>query len=95
MCQCSKSETHVALSSGHADLNSAVEGISQGTGVHNAAKDILSEGRSTIRCVDARACKAMVLRAGTGKGATPEYQTPPGPGGHAESRRGSVESASR
>lgn len=63
----SKTQTNVALSSREAGLNRAVEGISEGIGVHSALKQLFSEERGMFLSVDASACKGMLLRASTGK----------------------------
>ena len=60
----SKLQANVALSSGEAELNSAVKGISEAIG----PRELLREVTVTIRIlVDASACKGMLLRHSTGK----------------------------
>ena len=57
----------MALSSGEAELNSAVKGISEAIGLRELLREIL-QVTVTIRIhVDASACKGMLLRHGTGK----------------------------
>ena len=63
----SKLLANVALSSGEAELNSAVKGISEAIGLRELLREIL-QVTVTIRIhVDASACKGMLLRHGTGK----------------------------
>ena len=63
----SKLQANVALSSGEAELNSAVKGISEAIGLRELLREIL-QVTLTIRIhVDASACKGMLLRHGTGK----------------------------
>ena len=63
----SKLQANVALSSGEAELNSAVKGISEAIGLRELLREIL-QVTVTIRIhVDASACKGMLLRHGTGK----------------------------
>ena len=62
-----KLQANVALSSGEAEPNSAVEGISEAIGLRELLQEIL-QVTVTIRIhVDASACKGMLLRHGTGK----------------------------
>lgn len=62
ICPWSKTQATVSLSSGEAELNSAAKGISDCIGVYNAAKELFAEDRLLTVCVDASACKAMLLR---------------------------------
>ena len=60
-------QANVALSSGEAELNSAVKGISEAIGLRELLREIL-QVIVTIRIhLDASACKGMLLRHGTGK----------------------------
>lgn len=67
ICHWSNTQGNVALLSGEAELNSAVNIMSEGIGVINAAMEMFGERRTASLRVDASACKGMLLRAGTGK----------------------------
>lgn len=60
-------QTNIALSAGEAELSSAVKGISEGIGVYNVLKELLSEDRGLALSADANSCAGMLPRTGTGK----------------------------
>ena len=63
----SKKQANVALSSGEAELNAAVKGLSEGLGVAHLFRDFFG-AEPTIRLLtDASACKGMLLRQGCGR----------------------------
>lgn len=68
ICHWSGTQASVALSPGGGDLNSAVKVCLRALGVYNAASQrTLHRDRSMIPCVDANACKGILLRTGTGR----------------------------
>ena len=60
-------QSNVALSSADAELNATVKGLSEMVGCYNLIKEILLDSPTVSICVDASACKRMLLRHGTGK----------------------------
>ena len=63
----SKLQASVALSSGEAELNSAVKGVSEAIGLRELLREILQVSVTIRIHVDASACKGMLLRHATGK----------------------------
>ena len=63
----SKVQSNVALSSGEAELNAAVKGLSETIGLLNLISEIWSVVPTSRLYVDASACKGMILRHGSGK----------------------------
>lgn len=63
----SKTQSNIALSSGEAELNAAVKGVSEGVGVYELMNEILNMKMNMELFLDASACRGMVLRQGTGK----------------------------
>ena len=63
----SKIQSNVALSSGEADLNAAVKGLSEGLGVANLFRDFFGAEPAIRLLTDASACKGMLLRQGCGR----------------------------
>ena len=63
----SKTQSNIALSSGEAELNAAVKGLSETIGLYNLIAETWRVTPSVALCVDASACKGMVLRHGSGK----------------------------
>ena len=67
MSHWSKVQSNVALSSGEAELNAAVKGLSETIGLHNLISEIWGVVPTSRLYVDASACKGMILRRGSGK----------------------------
>lgn len=67
ICHLSNTQAVVAQSSGEAGLNSAVKGISEGTGVTNAVLELFGDIRKTTLSVGTGACEGMSLRTATGE----------------------------
>ena len=67
MSHWSKTQSNIALSSGEAELNAAVKGVSEGIGVYELMNEILNMKMNMELFVDASACRGMLLRQGTGK----------------------------
>ena len=63
----SKLQSNVALSSGEAELNSAVKGVSEAIGLQGLIKEMLDVHLAVRINVDASACRGMLLRQGSGK----------------------------
>ena len=63
----SKTQSNIALSSGEAELNAAVKGLSETIGLYNLISETWGVTPTAGLCVDASACKGMVLRHGSGK----------------------------
>ena len=63
----SKMQSNVALSSGEAELNAAVKGISEVIGVCELSKELGSSVNELELQTDASACKGMLLRRGAGR----------------------------
>ena len=63
----SKTRSKVALSSGEAELNGAVKGISELLGVLGLAIELCDPPRSLTLQTDASACRGMLLRRGAGR----------------------------
>lgn len=61
-CYRSKTQSNFALPSGGADLNSAVKGGSEATGVFNELREPFSENQGVILKMVAGACKEMLPR---------------------------------
>ena len=62
----SKMQANIALSSGEAELNSAVKGVSEIIGVKFLCDEMLVPLKMTLK-TDATVCKSILLRHGTGK----------------------------
>ena len=60
-------QSTIALSSGEAELNAAVKGMSETIGLYNLISETWGITPTVELCVDASACKGMVLRHGSGK----------------------------
>ena len=67
MAHWSKVQSNVALSSGEAELNAAVKGLSETIGLLNLITEIWGSIPTAKLHVDASACKGMILRHGSGK----------------------------
>ena len=67
LCHWSKLQSTVALSSGEAELNAAVKGISEMIGVYKLVKGLIYKAVPMKVMIDASACKGMLLRHGVGK----------------------------
>ena len=67
MAHWSKVQSNVALSSGEAELNAAVKGLSETIGLINLTSEIWGATPTAKLYVDASACKGMLLRHGAGK----------------------------
>ena len=63
----SKLQSNVALSSGEAELNAAVKGLSEVIGAFELLKEMTHEEVQVELLTDASACKGMLLRHGVGK----------------------------
>ena len=63
----SKLQANVALSSGEAELNSAVKGISEAIGLKELMQEVLGVSPEITFHVDASACRGILLRQGAGK----------------------------
>ena len=63
----SKSQSYVALSSGEAELNAAVKGMTELIGATELYQELQNENVLKQLRVDANACKGMILRKGVGK----------------------------
>ena len=63
----SKTQSNIALSSGEAELNAAVKGVSEGIGVYELMREILNHELELKLFVDASACRGILLRQGAGK----------------------------
>ena len=63
----SKMQSNVALSSAEAELNATVKGLGEMVGYYNLIEEIFLDSPTVSICVDASACKGMLLRHGTGK----------------------------
>ena len=63
----SKTQSNIALSSGEAELNAAVKGVSEGIGAYELMREIFNDELEMKLFVDASACRGMVLRQGAGK----------------------------
>lgn len=63
----SKMQANVALSSGEAELNSAVKGISEAIGLKELLEEMVDVSPEITLHVDASACRGMLLRQGAGK----------------------------
>lgn len=62
----SKLQSNITLSCGEAELNAAVNGISEGVGVVDVYRDMFGIQPPLDICADDRACKGMLLRIGAG-----------------------------
>ena len=67
VCHWSKLQSNLALSSGEAELNAAVKGISESIGVRELLEELTNMKVDMSLMTDANACKGMLLRHGTGK----------------------------
>ena len=67
MAHWSKTQSNIALSSGEAELNSCVKGISELIGMYNLIVEIMRVNPKRKLCTDASACKGMLLRHGVGR----------------------------
>ena len=63
----SKMQSNIASSSAEAELNACVKGLSEGLGLLNLISEALRVGPSLSFCIDASACRGMLLRHGAGK----------------------------
>ena len=63
----SKLQSNVALSSGEAELNSAVKGVSEAIGLQELIKEVFDVHLAVRLNVDASACRGILLRQGSGK----------------------------
>ena len=63
----SKTQSNVALSSGEAELNSAVKALSEMIGLRLLLSEVSGSVSSLSLHVDSFACKAMLLRQGAGR----------------------------
>ena len=63
----SKVQSNVALSSGEAELNAAVKGISESIGLTEIVQECLGVKLNVEIKVDANACKGILLRHGAGR----------------------------
>ena len=63
----SKTQSNVALSSGEAELNAAVKGVSEALGFWNFVKELFGEELQIHLKVDSSACHGMILRHGAGR----------------------------
>lgn len=63
----SKVQSNVALSSGEAELNSAVKGVSEAIGLQELIKEVFDINLAVRINVDASACRGILLRQGSGK----------------------------
>ena len=63
----SKLQSNVALSSGEAELNAAVKGMSEAIGLSELVHEIFQVRPGIKLTVDASACKGMLLRQGAGR----------------------------
>ena len=63
----SKLQANVALSSGEAELNAAVKGISEAIGMAELVKEVAGVEPRIRLHTDANACRGMLLRQGAGK----------------------------
>ena len=63
----SKLQSNVSLSSGEAELNAAVKGISEIIGANELYKELGGAGHGLEVQTDASACKGMLLRRGAGR----------------------------
>ena len=57
----------MALSSGEAELNSAVKGVSEAIGLQELIKEVFDVHLAVRLNVDASACRGILLRQGAGK----------------------------
>ena len=67
LCHWSKTQSNVALSSGEAELNSGVKGLSELLGMYNLIVETLRVNPLLELYTDASACKGMLLRHGVGR----------------------------
>ena len=67
MAHWSKSQSNVALSSGEAELNATVKGLSELIGLCHLVEETQKVSVNLVLCTDANACKGMLLRHGAGK----------------------------
>ena len=63
----SKLQSNVALSSGEAELNGAVKGLSEALGLWHVIKEVTGAEVKMKMHTDASACKGMLLRHGAGR----------------------------
>ena len=56
-----------SLSSGEAEMNAYVKGLSEVLGLHNLINETMGVTTTMKMCTDASACKGMLLRHGAGK----------------------------
>ena len=63
----SKTQSNIALSSGEAELNAAVKGVSEGIGIWELMRELTGTIMQMSLHVDSSACKGMLLRHGSGK----------------------------
>ena len=63
----SKLQSNVALSSGEAELNATVKGLSEAIGIWELVHEVTGRQLEIKLHVDSSACKGMVLRHGAGK----------------------------
>ena len=63
----SKVQSNVALSSGEAELNSAVKGVSEAIGLKELIQEVFDINLAVRIDVDASACRGILLRQGSGK----------------------------
>lgn len=81
LCHRSKTQAKVALSSGEAELNSAVKGISEVIRAMHVLLELFAEYRSMVLSVGANTYKGMLLQVCAGKVKTLQHQTALGLGG--------------
>lgn len=62
-----KTQSNIALTSGEADLNSAVKSVLEVVLVLHALSELFPEDQGVILSVSASACKGILLRSGKGK----------------------------
>ena len=63
----SKTQSNIALSSGEAELNAAVKGVSEGIGIWELMCELTWTIMQMSLHVDSSTCKGMLLRHGSGK----------------------------
>jgi hypothetical protein len=63
----SKTQSNIALSSGEAELNAAVKGLSEAIGILELYKEIYDKKINFKVYTDSSACKGMLLRHGSGR----------------------------
>ena len=64
---CSRMQPVIALSSGEAELYASVTGMSRFLGLVNLARELRGEAWGQLsHCVDASACKSLIMKTGVG-----------------------------